>query len=88
MKTRAQCMNHSAAGRPVCIPPAHWRLPVVAGDTLRPSVQQDLKKGAAPIDLHRPLTLEERQRIVTEAMGTDLEDAEDLLRRQRARLDA
>ena len=25
---------------------------------------------------------------MTEAMGTDLEDAEDLLRRQRARLDA
>jgi hypothetical protein len=51
-------------------------------------LRQDLKKGGAHIDLHRPLTLEERQRIVSEAMGTDLEDAEDLLRRQRARYDA
>ncbi len=50
---------------------------------------QDSKLGpGAAIDLSRPLSLEERQRIVTEAMGTDLEDAEDLLRRQRARLDA
>ena len=51
--------------------------------------RQDSKLGpGAAIDLSRPLSLEERQRIVTEAMGTDLEDAEDLLRRQRARLDA
>ena len=54
-----------------------------------PCCEQDSKLGAgAPIDLRRRLTLEERQRIVSEAMGTNPEDAEDLLRRQRARLDA
>ena len=74
----------TAAHRTTCT----FRVALAVVHAASPCWQQDLKKGGASIDLHRPLTLEERQRIVSEAMGTDLEDAEDLLRRQRARYDA
>ena len=56
-------------------------------DRVTASSEQE-RKGAGNLRLHATLSLAERQQIVADAFATSQQDAESLLRRQRARFDA
>jgi hypothetical protein len=51
-------------------------------------LSQEERERAGNFSFHALLSLAERQQIVANALAIDQQDAESLLRRQRARLDA